>query len=122
MGGRMLPRRVFHAKPGSGSGVRLQSEVVNTASVPGSKSWTIQDISDRILDTSRTSPASLPDVDIPPGVRVSRPLDLDALFPERGRLSVMSVETRRRASNPIIVITDQDFDQDLESIEDIDGE
>ena len=69
----MLPRRVFHAKPGSGSGVRLQSEVVNTASVPSTKNWTIQDISDRILDTSRSSSeVSLPDIDIPPAVKVSR--------------------------------------------------
>jgi len=51
-----------------------------------------------------------------------RPVDLDALFPGRGRLSVMSVETRRRTSNPIIVITDEDFQADVESSEDMDGE
>ena len=49
-------------------------------------------------------------------------MDLDALFPGRGRLSVMSVETRRRTSNPIIVITDEDFQADVESSEDMDGE
>ena len=69
----MLPRGVFHAKPGSGSGVRLQSEVVNTASVTSTKNWTIQDISDKILDTSRSSSEfSLPDIDIPPAVKVAR--------------------------------------------------
>ena len=49
-------------------------------------------------------------------------MDLDALFPGRARLSVMSVETRRRTSNPIIVITDEDFQADVESSEDMDGE
>ena len=35
---------------------------------------------------------------------------------------MMSVETRRRTSNPIIVITDEDFQEDVESSEDMDGE
>ena len=35
---------------------------------------------------------------------------------------MMSVETRRRTSNPIIVITDEDFQADVESSEDMDGE
>ena len=40
---------------------------------------------------------------------VVRPVDLDALFPDRARLSVPGVETR--LANPIIVITREEGDE-----------
>ena len=49
---------------------------------------------------------------------VVRPVDLDALFPDRARLSVPGVETR--LANPIIVITREEGDETEDETEDED--
>ena len=71
----MLPRKVFHSKPGSGS--NLRSEVINTSSSSSSsasQSWMIQELcTERILDTARSgSAASRRELEIPQSVKVSR--------------------------------------------------
>ena len=71
--GGMLPRKVFHTKPGSGSSLR--SEVINTSSSSSSSaSWMIQELcTERILDTARSgSAASRRELEIPQSVKVSR--------------------------------------------------
>ena len=70
----MLPRKVFHTRPGLAS--NLRSEVVNTESSDSDSariSWRLEELcAERILDTARASPAQSQELIIPEPVKVSR--------------------------------------------------
>merc|ERR1711983_48892 len=128
----MLPRRVFHVKPGLCP--TLKSGQDYKVSRRHRRSTSLDFYHDNYNNMGRRSSSiscleMRENLVIPEPTRASRPIDINQLFPEREKLDVSGVELVKPSENPIIVITEDpdtiyDGDEDDSDIinEDSDAE
>merc|ERR1712227_1088713 len=116
----MLPRRVFHVKPGLCPTIKYGQD--SKLSRRHRRSTSLDTYHDNCSNMGpRSNSISCLEMRenlvIPEPTKASRPIDLNQLFPEREMMDVSGVEVVRSSENPIIVIT-EDPDTQYEGDED----
>merc|ERR1712227_324670 len=116
----MLPRRVFHVKPGLCPTIKYGQD--SKLSRRHRRSTSLDTYHDNCNNMGpRSNSISCLEMRenlvIPEPTKASRPIDLNQLFPEREMMDVSGVEVVKSSENPIIVIT-EDPDTQYEGDED----